>query len=303
MRVGIVTNTDTFIPFAYALVSQQVSVQIFFSPSPDGFVNQKATSFAQQLNIGLTEEKNTTADLYTWLLKGNYEVCFMLGYAQLINLDKLKACPTKIYNIHFGTLPAYRGPTPVFWQLKQGNKIGVTIHEVSKKFDAGPIYWLKEADAQPHFNYEIANQLLGQICVEGVFYILQLLMNKMPLPVIAGIGKPAYQKRPALNDISINWQQMPAAEICNLIRAVNPWNKGAITTFNQQEVKLMDAHIRTDAIATDAAPGTIVDNEQQLQIQCCDNNTIAVNMLFFSSFYLPAYQAKLFGFVIGQRLG
>jgi methionyl-tRNA formyltransferase len=127
-------------------------------------------------------------------------------------------------------------------------------------------------------------------------------MNKMPLPVIAGIGKPAYQKRPVLKDISINWHQMPASEICNLIRAVNPWNKGAITTFNQQEVKLMDAQILIDASATDAAPGTIVNNEQYLQIQCCDNKIIAVNMLFFSSFYLPAYQAKLFGFVKGQRL-
>jgi len=301
MRIGIITNTDTFIPFAYALASQQIPVHVYFSPGPDDFVNQKVSAFALQFNLNITEEKNP-ADLYTWLLQGNYDVSFMLGYKYLINLDKLKTCPTQLFNIHFGTLPAYRGSTPVFWQLKQGDKIGVTIHRVSKKFDDGPIYWLKEADVLPHFNYEIANQLLGQICVEGVFYMLQLLMNKMPLPVIAGIGKSAYQKRPVLKDISINWQQMTASEICNLIRAVNPWNKGAITTFNQQEVKLMDAQILIDASVTNAAPGTIVNNEQYLQIQCCDNKTIAVNMLFFSSFYLPACQAKLFGFVNGQRL-
>jgi methionyl-tRNA formyltransferase len=303
MRIGIISNTDTFIPFAYTLVSQQLPIQLFFSPSPDEFVNQKAAAFAQQLSIGLTEEKNTYTDLYNWLLKGNYDACFMLGYAQLINLEKLKSCPTKIYNIHFGTLPAFRGPTPVFWQLKQGDKIGVTIHEVSKKFDDGPIYWLKEANVLPHFNYEIANQLLGQMCVEGVFYILQLLMNKMPLPVIAGTGKPAYQKRPALKDISINWQQMPAQEICNLVRAANPWNKGATTTFNQQEVKLMDAQILTNVPITNATPGTIANDDQNLQIACCDGKTINVNMLFFGSFYLPAYQAKLFGFVKGKRLG
>ncbi|WP_448698504.1 methionyl-tRNA formyltransferase [Mucilaginibacter sp. AW1-3] len=302
MRVGIITNTDTFIPFVYALSGQQIPVSVFFSPSGDEFVNQKVRAFAQQLNLNFVEEKNLETDLYNWLHRGNYEVCFMLGYAQLINLDKLTTCPTKLYNIHFGTLPAYRGATPVFWQLKQGDKIGVTIHEVSKKFDDGPIYWLKETPVLSHFNYELANQLLGQLCVEGVFYLLSLLLNKAPIPAITGIGKKAYQKRPDLNAISINWPQMPAAEICNLIRACNPWNKGAATQFNRQEVKLMDAQILNAIVPVkDAVPGTIIDDEQGLQVLCCDEKLIMVNMLFFASFYLPCYQAKIFGFVKGQK--
>lgn len=303
MRIGIITNTDTFIPFAYALADQQIPLQVFFSPPADAFVSQKVTAFAQQFNIGLTEEKNTRTDLYNWLLKNNFDVCFMLGYAQLINLAQLKACPTKLYNIHFGTLPAFRGPTPVFWQLKQGDKIGVTIHEVSAKFDDGPILWLKETGVQPYFTYETANQVLGQLCVEGVFYILNLLVNGMPVPVTTGMGKPAYQKRPGLNEVSINWQQMPAAAVCNLILACNPWNKGALTTFNQQEVKLMDAQILNEPAPADTIPGTIVNTGQCLQLLCCDGKLIGVNMLFYNSFYLPAYQASIFGFVKGQCLG
>lgn len=302
MRIGLITNTDTFIPFVYALAGQQIPVHIYFSPPGDDFVGQKVHAFAQQFNLNITEEKSS-ADLYTWLAKGNFDICFMLGYKHLINLDKLKSISAKIYNIHFGTLPAFRGSTPVFWQLKQGDKIGVSIHEISKKFDDGPIYWLKEADVQPHFNYELANQVLGQLCVEGVFYILSMLMNKMPLPVIAGIGKPAYQKRPGLTDVSINWKQMSAANICSLVRATNPWNKGAATAFNQQEVKLMDAQILKDIKTTGTAPGTIVNDDECLHIACCDDQVIRINMLFYGSFYLPAYQAKLFGFVKGQRLG
>jgi len=300
MRIGVITNTDTFIPFAYALAGQQIPLSIYFLPPPDDFIDQKVTAFAQQFNLNITKEKNP-ADLYTWLHKNNFDVCLMLGYKHLIKLDKLKACPTLLLNIHFGTLPAYRGSTPVFWQLKHGQKIGATIHKVSEKFDDGPIYWLKEVDIQPHFNYEVANQVLGQICVEGVFYILSLLFNKMPLPVIPGIGNRAYQQRPALKDISINWQQMPAQEICNLIQACNPWNKGASTIFNQQEVKLMDAWI-IDA-GTDALPGTIVNDEHYLHIQCADKKVIAVNMLYYNSFFLPTHQAKLFGFGKGAVLG
>ena len=37
-------------------------------------------------------------------------------------------------------LPAYRGPAPVFWQLRNGEpELGVTLHRMSTELDAGPI--------------------------------------------------------------------------------------------------------------------------------------------------------------------
>ncbi len=43
-------------------------------------------------------------------------------------------------NIHPSLLPRYRGPTPLFWQLRAGEQgTGVTLHRVTSVIDAGPI--------------------------------------------------------------------------------------------------------------------------------------------------------------------
>ena len=44
------------------------------------------------------------------------------------------------WNLHPSLLPKYRGPAPVFWQLcNSESNMGVTLHEVSERFDAGLI--------------------------------------------------------------------------------------------------------------------------------------------------------------------
>lgn len=305
MRIGIISNTDSFIPFTHTLAAQNLQVYVFFSPSPDQFVNQKVAAFIQQINISFTEEKNVTQDLYQWLKKGNYDVCFMLGYAKLIKLDRLKTCATKFFNIHFGPLPGFRGPVPVFWQLKNGmDKVGLAIHQLSEKFDDGPVIWTKRVPNLSHYNYQSVNDILSQLCVEGVFYIMNLLMHGLPLPYINNAGMVmAYYKKPGLNEILINWEKMDAIEICNLIRACNPWNKGALTFFKGIEVKLMDAVIIDEEVTEDYFAGSIIADENSLHVYCRDAKVLNINMLFFNYAFLATYFAKTMGIVAGEKFG
>lgn len=306
MRIGIISNTDSFIPFTYTLASQQLQVCIFFSPSKDLFANQRVSSFIQQTKLSLTEEKNKTKDLYKWLQDGNFDVCFILGYSYLIEVSRLKHLSTQLFNIHFGLLPMFRGPVPVFWQLKMGGEtIGLTIHELNEKFDSGNIVWIKEIKNLPHYNYQTINQLFSQLCIEGVIHILRFVQIKMSVPVIQTHQSIAYQKRPGLNEVLINWQQMGATEICNLVRACNPWNKGALTTHNNQELKLMDAAIitaATDSQEQNISPGTITNVEGQLHVYCTDGNIININMVFYNECFIPAYQLKDWGIKKGALL-
>ncbi len=305
IRIGVISNTDSFIPFTYALATQGVMVHVFFSPSPDQFVNQKVAAFIQQTKIPFTEERNTSKDLYQWLQNGNYDVCFMLGYAHLIKLDRLKNQTMRIFNIHFGPLPGFRGPVPVFWQLKTGiERVGLAIHELSEKFDDGPVVWQNSVPNLPHYNYQLVNDILSQVCVEGVFYILNILLQRMPLSHINLSGSArAYQKRPGLNDVLINWEKMTATEVCNLIRAGNPWNKGGLSFFKGTEIKLIDAEVVDSKYDKGQAAGTIVTNERFLHIICSHGEAINVNMFFFNNAFLPAYLAKTAGLTLGEKLG
>ncbi len=304
MRIGIISDSDALIPLAYTLAGQQnLQVSLYYSPSPDLFVNQKVREFARQGRIRITEERNKDKDLYVWLNNGKYDACFVIGYKYRIRLERL-VYRTPLFNIHFGPLPAFRGPTPVFWQLKYGvEKIGLCIHHLTEELDAGGVVWLKEIENREYYNCKQVSQLFSQLCVEGVLLILPFLMQGMPLPVVdRSAFKSAYQKRPVLKDVKIDWQQMGAVEICNLVRACNPWNKGAITSYKGQDVKLMDARIILSKEDVGCEAGTIVRNNGELHIRCKDKQTLKVNTLFFQESYLPSYQCHLLGFKRGEKL-
>ena len=304
MRIGIISDSDALIPLAYALAGQHsLQVFLYYSLSPDLFVNQRVREFAGQRRIQMTEERNKERDLYAWLNKGKYDIGLVIGYKYRIRLERL-VCRPLLFNIHFGPLPAFRGPAPVFWQLKYGvEKIGLCIHHLTEKLDAGEVVWLKEIENKEHYNCKQVSQLFSQFCVEGVFLMLSFLMQGMPLPVVdRSAFKSAYQKRPELKDVRIFWQEMDAVDICNLIRACNPWNKGAISSFKGQEVKLMDAKIIPSEKDAGCDAGTIVCDNGELHIRCKDNKTLKINTLFYQESYLPSYQCLLFGFEKGEKL-
>ncbi len=299
MKIGIISNSDNLIPLTYALVSNGIQAHTFFSKSQDVVSNQRAQQFLDQAQVKYAVGSEETS-LYSWLQYGKFDVCFVLGYGKLIRLEKLQGLSTRLFNIHFGPLPAYKGPTPIFWQLKHGcDKIGLAIHRLTEKFDEGAVVWRKEIDNQPYFNYKLVEQQLSNLSVEGVFFILGMIGRGIPLLDLPVINTPSYYSRPQLEDVSIRWNDMSAAEVCSLIRAGNPWNKGALTIYKGQEVKLMDAEVVSLEFKNVTAankPGSILEMSKTLLIHCSDNKAISVSMIYFMDSYIPAYQLHLFGF-------
>lgn len=62
------------------------------------------------------------------------------SFAQIIRPSILSIPTIGILNKHSGVLPKYRGIYPVFWAMLNGeSEIGVTVHFMAQKVDAGPI--------------------------------------------------------------------------------------------------------------------------------------------------------------------
>ena len=73
-------------------------------------------------------------ELYNWQQLNEPDIVFITGYNHKIDVRELSGVPKGIFNIHFGKLPQYRGPLPVFWQLKNSEaKLGITIHKISRQ--------------------------------------------------------------------------------------------------------------------------------------------------------------------------
>jgi methionyl-tRNA formyltransferase len=81
------------------------------------------------------------------------DVIFITGYTHKIAIDELSSVPKGILNIHFGRLPQYRGPSPVFWQLKNGEaQLGLTIHQLTNKLDSGAVAWEQTIKNEKYHN-------------------------------------------------------------------------------------------------------------------------------------------------------
>ncbi len=261
---------------------------------------QQLTGWCRHHGIKTSAEKEPEG-LYAWLKQLNPELVFVIGYNQHIKTRKLPS-QTKIYNIHFGPLPFYRGPSPVFWQLKQGQKeLGLTIHELSDRMDAGAVVWEKRMANEPHHTYAFVHLLFSELLVEGVFEVIN--------GQAAGLkGKPQDEaqahtySRPGLNDVLIDWQKMKAGEIVDLIKACNAWNTGALTSFYGNELTLIDASIK-EGSDVPVKGGIITGTNNELTIGCQGGQLLTIHYLRLNQLPFPGRWAAQLGFTKGQSLG
>ena len=71
-------------------------------------------------------------------LEPDLVVCF--AFPWLIPPQALAVPPLGWVNCHPSLLPAYRGPTPVSWAIRNGEtEIGITFHRMDESFDTGAI--------------------------------------------------------------------------------------------------------------------------------------------------------------------
>jgi len=77
-------------------------------------------------------------------------------------------------NIHPSLLPKYRGPSPIFWQLKEGaEKMGVTLHLMTMEFDAGDIVAQKRLDKLSFETFSDLKKALSLLAVDLLCEVLE----------------------------------------------------------------------------------------------------------------------------------
>jgi len=97
------------------------------------------TSLAFQYRIPLLDLPDQEPESWPGLLSISAKSCLLsICFPQRIpaSLWATAIC----FNLHPSLLPAYRGPTPLFWQFQRGeHQTGVTLHCVNSVFDDGDI--------------------------------------------------------------------------------------------------------------------------------------------------------------------
>ena len=299
MKIGIISNVESCIPLLQYLRSINIETVLYIGSSNAETNNSSLISFCAVAKIPFEVEVKST-QLYEWLHLQKPDYSFVYGYKKLIDINKLGKFQQNIFNIHPGKLPNYRGSSPIFWQLKNGeDKIGIAIHFLSDKYDEGAIVWQKEIANEKHFSYGLVEMIFANLLIEGVHHVISKEIEELLKQKIEQNEKSAFLYfKPSLKEVLIDWQKMNASKIEDLVKACNPWNKGAITVCNGMEIKIID--VEADSMKTSKTPGTIVELSGCVKVASANNSVVKINEMNINGIFVPGRFANKFGLVVGH---
>lgn len=119
-------------------------------------------------------------------------------------------------NLHPSLLPDYRGPEPLFWQLRDGAPAGVTVHVMDEGLDTGDIV----AQAAVALSDGISGPKAQRQLMLAGLDLLRGVLADLPQGIVCRRPQPpggSYQGFPAASDfaLSTNW---PARQAFNFMR-------------------------------------------------------------------------------------
>lgn len=186
-----------------------------------------AKTYAGARSIPLFSPEKVNAPESVELLSGlKPDLIVVVAYGQILRPALLTLAPYGCVNVHASLLPKYRGAAPIAWAIARGEeKTGVTTMFLNERMDAGDLIDQEEVAIEPG---ETAGSLQARLAVIGGRLLVKTIAS-----IFAGTAMRTPQNEalvtyaPKLTKVDgrINWR-WSAREICNRIRAFDPWPGG-----------------------------------------------------------------------------
>jgi methionyl-tRNA formyltransferase len=165
-------------------------------------------------------------------------------------------------NVHPSLLPEYKGPSPLFWQLRAGEqRTGVTVHWMDAEFDTGP---LADQRGVPLPDGISETDATGMMSRAGARLLVEVLDH-------VAAGEIPYRKQPPGGEyhpypreadfaISPTW---PARRVFNFMRGTSVWGYPYPLEIEGKELLLTDAitwsaHERLDTPLVHAGSNEVI---------------------------------------------
>ena len=139
------------------------------------------------------------------------------AYGQILTAEVLNVFPRGVYNIHASLLPRWRGASPIQHAILAGDaQTGVTVMRTDVGLDTGDMLLVREIPIAPD---DTAATLSDKLSALGGECIVEALRKAVfaPQPNEGVTLCKKIKKEECVVDFS-----KTSAEICNLIRAMNP---------------------------------------------------------------------------------
>lgn len=195
------------------------------------------------------------------------ELIITKSYGEIIPESFLMYPKYKSINVHFSLLPKYRGAVPIQAAIMNGDKItGITIVQMVKELDAGPILAIYEEEILPNDT----NLSLRERLVIKASQVLPDLLEKWvngditPTPQDDSQATFCWQKDISKEAAFIEWEKEEPERIINKVKAMIPWPI-TWTLFGDKRLKIFEAEL-SDPLETPLKPGVFKSFDNNLYV-------------------------------------
>ncbi len=177
------------------------------------------------------------------------------AYGQILRQRLLDVPKHGTLNVHASLLPRWRGASPIAAAILAGDEVtGVTLMEMERALDAGPMIARVEMPISPH---DTTGTLEPRLAEAGAVLLSQsldawasgeLVLERQDESLVT------YAPQLTRADALLDWS-LPAVELWRRVRAFNPWPV-AHTRWRDEELRLHEAWPLTHD--SGELPGTVL---------------------------------------------
>ena len=223
------------------------------------------------INVLKPEGRDNLKDLIKTL---NPEIVITIAYGQIIPEDFLNLPKYGWINVHFSSLPRWRGAAPVQWAILSADKeTGVTIFQLDKGMDTGPVYLSESVSIERDETTEMLLTRLSNIGADLAIQSLSKIQTGIK-PVAQFNSGVTLAPKVTKNDGKINWHEN-TDEIFNRYRAL-AGNPGIWTLLGELRLKIDSLEIsnRVEKIS----PAEVLISDEHLLVGA-NNGVIEIKTL------------------------
>ena len=190
------------------------------------------------------------------------------GFSHILPNDILKIPRYGFWNLHAGSVPKYRGGSPLNWQLINGEvRAGLSILKMTPGIDDGPIL------SSTNFKIAHTDTILDlHIRANKLFPLLLLpLLSNLPeslrkSKVQSRIGARYWHQRNE-RDGQIDWINSNSRQVYNFVRAISKPYPGAFGVITgRREIRIWQ--VKIDENHVDGVPGRVVKLKDGFHVPC-----------------------------------
>ncbi len=306
MKIGIICNHFSFPSINYLLNNNLVAG--IAVPEIQNPGNQSIKLIAETFNLqfNILQKETLSEDITYWLSDIDPDIVFIFSFPFRIPENVLKIPHYGFINFHPSILPAYRGPDPVFWQIKDGiSKTGITAYKLDKDIDTGPIIQHEKEDIEPGDTYGTLGKKLADTLLRSVTKVTAMIKDNYDnLKFIEqNENISSYFRMPGKEDLIIDWEKQTAESIYNLVRASNPKYQGAATFYENFPIKLLQVSVQKEAVMS-GNPGTVIEAQNDIKVLTTDGKIISIDIIYVNEGYFTANTFRnLFNVKAGNKFG